>query len=104
MNLAKADARMTRDYVTAAEQPEQPLTLEINNRIADLTAQADEITHRLYTLRDRLFGAVPEGVAGRDPRPPGADCFESGAKLGLGLLADALTEIDRLSLTIANRL
>lgn len=88
----------------APSRAQGPLTIEVMEALNRAQDISNEVRHRLYELKARLFGAEPEnGAGGLDPKRT-ADCFTDAHSEKATALHATLGDIDRLSTVIANRL
>lgn len=84
--------------------PTQPLTLEIMDRTSRTLDTANEISSRLYQLRDRLFGSPPEATAGANASTKETGNFAGAYVDKAQSLGRVMADIDHISTDLANRL
>jgi hypothetical protein len=92
------------NYAMGADRPDGPITQEVMETLNRAQDQANEVTHRLYQLRDRLFGSPPPSPATANGAKGEAPHFKAAHYERSQRLLETLGEIDRLSNELANRL
>lgn len=98
-----ANFGITQGRASNAIEPTQPLTADVMLQTARALELAQEVSARLWSLRDRLFGSRPEN--GTSPgKPAGANGFAEAYTERSGELLLVLCTIDGLSAEINNRL